>query len=386
MAPPREVLGVALIAGGVQCSVAANTVVKLLAAVPMLQLMQARFLLQWTCSASLCVGMKLCGQDIRLLGPPECRRFLLVRATTYTGALMALWCALRYLPVGEATAIVYLHPVLCGLMAHFLLHEPLGRIFWVQAGISCLGVALVADLSGALAAASSAADVNGQLMGKALALLACVCFASGNCVVRLMPRCHPLEVQVFTDSLIALVAMPVVLHLSGSAAELSIWTGTRAMLLVVFTTFGISTSFLAISGFKLAPATIAALFMYLEVPSSFAVQVFFFDQVPGPAAVCGALLITVAAAARLVYEALPSSLPSSPKGGPASPDSPDLDDEPLDLDIMDRQGTLEACLGPYILARKTSIPATWQRRMTEDNALMASLFSPLVTSERQQTI
>merc|ERR1712012_580050 len=101
----REMAGVMFIACGVQCSVAANTVVKLLAGVPMLQLMQARFLLQWTCSMSICFAMKLSGHDLSIAGPPGCRLFLLVRSTTYTGALMALWVSLRYLPVGEATAI-----------------------------------------------------------------------------------------------------------------------------------------------------------------------------------------------------------------------------------------------------------------------------------------
>eukprot|EP00931_Biecheleriopsis_adriatica_P048958 TRINITY_DN28305_c0_g1_i1.p1 TRINITY_DN28305_c0_g1~~TRINITY_DN28305_c0_g1_i1.p1 ORF type:complete len:393 (-),score=64.10 TRINITY_DN28305_c0_g1_i1:182-1339(-) len=378
MAPAREILGVVLITCGVQCSVMANTVVKLLAGVPMLQIMQARFLLQWTCSVSLCGGLKMTGNELCLLGPPGCRLYLLVRAMTYTGALMALWCALRYMPVGEATAIVYLHPVVCGLLAHVLLKEPLGRVFWIQATISCIGVALVANICGATQGASDAAGQSG-FIGKGLALLACMCFAAGNCVVRLMPRCHPLEVQVFTDSAVALVAMPAALQLSGQAMDLGIWTGSPAILLAIFTIFGLSTSFLAITGFKLAPASIAALFMYLEVPSSFLVQVFFFGQVPSPAAVLGAALITLAALARLTYEARR-----------AREDSIDLDmkglETPNSLDLnaevgqaMSRQGTLEACLGPCILAHKAS-EGRFLRHMTDDpirEGLLSPLWSPL---------
>lgn len=381
MAAARELVGVVLILCGVQFSVAANTVVKLLNGVPMLQLMQARFLMQWACSMSLSCAMKLSGRSICIAGPPGCRLFLAVRATTYTGALMTFWCALRYLPVGEATAIVYLHPVFCGLLAHFLLQEPLGRIFWLQGAVSCTGVALVANLYGALAGEADK-DRAGGFAGEGLALLACLCFASGNCVVRLMPRCQPLEVQVFTDSVIALVAMPAALCLSGSVPDWDLWTGTRLVLLLAFTAFGIGSSFLAITGFKMAPATIAALFMYLEVPSSFAVQVCVFGEMPGAAAVAGAALITLAAFARLAYEARRSGEDLVDPKAFRSPNSVDSNDECFDsFDAPSRQGTLEACLGAYILARQASARPYTRFSRAESERPTGSLFSPLTAAQ-----
>lgn len=336
---------------------------------------------------SLCFGLKLFGRDIHIFGPPGCRWFLLFYATAYTVALMALWCALRYLPIGEATAIVYLHPVVCGLLAHVLLKEPLGSLFWMQATISCIGVALVANVYGVIIGTSDSID-RGGFIGKGLALVSCMCFASAHCVVRFMPRCHPLEVQVFTDSLIALVAMPVVLHLSGVAGDWDMWTQTQAMLLVIFSAFGLATSFLAITGFKMAPATIAALFMYLEVPTSFAVQVMFFGQVPGMAAVSGATLITVAAITRLVYEANRSRDDAVDVALFPSPNSLDLNEDVLDPlgKGISRQGTLESCLGPYILAGQASAKPymPFMRNMT-DNPTSRSLFSPL-TGTRQSTV
>jgi len=197
-----------------------------------------------------------------------------------------------------------------------------------------------------------------------------------------MPRCQPLEVQVFTDSVIALVAMPTVLCLSGSVPDLELWSGTRMVLLLAFTAFGIGSSFLAISGFKMAPATIAALFMYLEVPSSFAVQVFIFNEIPGADAVLGAALITLAAFVRLGYEARRSREDLVDPKDFASPNSVDINDE--STDVATRQGTLEVCLGPYILARQASAKPYTERTRAVSEFAAGSMFTPL-TAHRQFT-
>lgn len=313
-----EVLGLVCIVFAVQCSVVANTFAKLLSKIPVLQLMQARFLLQWFCSISLSMLLKSCGHTVNLTGVPGCRRLLAARAATYTCAIGALWCALRFLPVGQATALVYLHPIMCGLLARYFLHEKLGRLFWAQAVLSCFGVWFVANADDI--SQSHSTDVRGVV----LAMLSCCCFATGNCLVRFLPAVvHPLEVQVYTDSLIGLFVMPVLLVVSGSAGDWGTWNVDRAALLAVFTAFGLGTSFLAIAGFKMAPATKAALFMYLEVPSAFAVQVFFFSQVPTTSTLLGATCITFAALSRLAYEIrfaadgkVPSEMLVSPLGSP----------------------------------------------------------------------
>jgi drug/metabolite transporter (DMT)-like permease len=352
----REVLGVLLIVCGTQCSVAANTVAKLLAGVPLLQLMQARFFLQWMCSMGTCMTLKLRGGDFIVMGPPGCKPFLLAHAAFVIGALMSIWNALRHLPVGEVTSCVYLHPVVCGLLARGLLKEPLGKVFWAQAAVSCIGVTLVANAASGVGAAGTSSD---QFIGHAFALSACFSFAAANCTVRSMPPCRPLEIQVFTDSLVALIAMPILLlFLSTDDVDWHQCTGERASLLVAFTAFGLGTSVLAISGFRMAPATIAALFMYLEVPGSFAVQVFIFDQVPNMLSVIGAALITGAALARLALEAQRQRQLQNEDGladtfiSPGGSDLDDLDD--YDMGQFSRRGTLESCMGPCILAQKTA--------------------------------
>lgn len=315
-----EIQGLAMITFGVQCSVMANTCVKYLAHVPLLQTMQARFALQWLCSMSLTAFFKARGHPIHLTGLPGNRGLLLARACTYTSAIALLWAALRRLPVGEATAIVYLHPILCGVIAWQFLNESLNKVFWAQALVSCIGVAFVSNLYEAMSAPPSI-GATGRFTGAILALGACLCFASGNAMIRLLPMVHPLEVQVFTDSFVGLICMPIALLITGTGLDWSEWGYHDVVLILAFTLFGLATSFLSIMGFRLAPASKAALFMYLEVPSSFVVQLLSFGVIPGTNAVVGASLITIAALGRLAYEVyskgdVPIDMVPSPLGTP----------------------------------------------------------------------
>lgn len=304
---------------GVQCSVLANTSAKLLAGIPLLQLMQMRFLLQWVCSFSCALCLRLRGEEIYLTGFPGCRLRLAGRAVFVAGALGCLWMAVRLLPVGEATAIVYLHPVACGLLAWQFLGEDLNKPFWMQAGASFVGVSIVAD---AWALLGAGPPPGGHLyLGVSLAVSSCFCFACDNALVRGLPAVHPLEVQVFSDSILGLIFMPIVLLASGAGEDWSSWGGREVGLLAAFTAFGLSTSFLAIMGFRLAPASKAALFMYLEVPSAFAMQIFVFEAPLRVNALVGALLITAASLLRLVYELrtsgeVPVDLVTTPSASP----------------------------------------------------------------------
>jgi len=299
-----ELMGLALVVAGVQFSVLANTFVKLLSGVPMLQLMQARFLLQWIVTVLYGLVLKSRGHPINLLGKPGSRVLLAVRSCAFSGALACLWTALRVLPVGEATAITYLNPIVCGWLAMTFFQEQLGWKFYAQAAASCVGVLLVVN---PFAAATLSNDVSAEAKsaGVILAALGCVAFATGNCMVRALIDVHPVEVQVYQDSVTALVLLPIAQAMTGgvsSSFDWSAWTEYNVVLLVLFTLAGTLASVFVIMGYTYAPANKAALFMYLEVSSAFSMQVFYFGEVPGPLAVLGAGIIVSAALARLWYE------------------------------------------------------------------------------------
>eukprot|EP00747_Dinoflagellata_sp_TGD_P168874 gnl/TRDRNA2_/TRDRNA2_196310_c0_seq1.p1 gnl/TRDRNA2_/TRDRNA2_196310_c0~~gnl/TRDRNA2_/TRDRNA2_196310_c0_seq1.p1 ORF type:complete len:315 (+),score=43.52 gnl/TRDRNA2_/TRDRNA2_196310_c0_seq1:86-1030(+) len=297
-----EVTGLACVILAAQLSMLANTVVKMLSGVPMIHLMQARFMLQWVVTMSCCFAMWLSGRPVILFGRPGLRILLTVRALCNTAALGCLWYALALLPVGEATAIIYLGPVVCGVLAMFLLREQLGYRFALQAAVSCLGVVMVVNPFATASGHNPAAHDSQEYLGIALAAAGCLCFATSNCLVRLLPGVQPLELQVYSDTLTAWIMLPLAQLVFPVPFDRGAWGEKQIYLLVLFTIFGLGASFCTIVGYGSASASKCAVFSYLEVPSSFASQVFFFGHMPSLMQISGAWLIVGAAVYRLIRD------------------------------------------------------------------------------------
>lgn len=293
----RELCGLALTAFGVQFSVFANSLIKTVTTVPVVQAMQVRFLIQWSCTVSASMVLRRQGKSIHLLGHPGHRRLLLARAIFFAIALLSSWTALRSISVGDSTTIVYFYPVICGLLANQFLQEPLGWSFWVQAGVCCVGVVLVTG-----AGSSQPATANYQ-QGVALAFLASFCFASTNCCVRALKDVQTLEVQLFTDTVMAFFVMPFTLLITGNGTTWSMWNFEVLLRLAGATAFGLCALLIVIRGHQLAPASKATLFTYLEVPSAFVVQILAFGDFPGLQKSLGGALIVIAAGLRFRGEA-----------------------------------------------------------------------------------
>merc|ERR1711871_496552 len=96
---------------------------------PLLQMQGCRLFVQW-CYALANFGVlhavayyqpksRLVTElkQIVLFGEPAERGMLLFRASLYWFFLFCWWTGLRYLPVGDATSLVYMYPVLTALLS-----------------------------------------------------------------------------------------------------------------------------------------------------------------------------------------------------------------------------------------------------------------------------
>jgi len=291
-----ELLGLALTAFGVQFSVGANSLVKTVNNVPVLQAMQLRFLVQFCFTLSAGLVWRCSGRPLNLLGQPQHRLMLLGRAVFFAIAILSSWSALRELPVGNSTTIVYLYPAICGILANRFLGENLGLQFWSQAGICFAGVLLVTG--------GGAHDLGlSYYRGVMLAMLASFSFAATNCFVRALRGAETIEVQLFTDIVMAFVVMPLCLIATSTVGDWSSWDANLFLRLLGATLFGLCALVIVVLGHQLAPASKATLFTYLEVPSSFLVQGLLFGRMPEAREAAGVLLILGAAIYRFWYEA-----------------------------------------------------------------------------------
>lgn len=290
-----EVQGLALIAMGVQFSTVANSAMKTVSDVPVTQAVQLRFIIQFLCSGSVALVMRKRGQDIRLTGQPAHRAFLVARAVSLGLALVCLWTALRVMPIGIATTILYLYPAFTGILAKLFLREDLGWRFWLQASVSFAGVVLTTF------ATLSSGSVS--MLGVCLVLVSAPCFAVTNCLTRTLKGAQTIEVQFFTDTIMAFVIMPTFLVAKGEMFDWTAWNQLDFVKLVGATAAGLTALLIVIRGQQMAAASKATLFAYLEIPGSYVMQLMAFDDIPSPEQMMGAGLIVSAALSRFAYEA-----------------------------------------------------------------------------------
>jgi len=204
-----------------------------------------------------------------------------------------MWTAMRQIPLGEVTAIVFLNPIICGFLARAVLGEGLGARFALQASASFIGVCLVAFPSEGPSPLKCPTGV-------VLSFGAAAAFACSQITCRLLPNTSRLVIQVWQDS----VTLAVLCAIQLSQGK-RIWPSCSADVLIwlfIWSAVGLASSLLLISGFQTAPASIASLLCCIEVPLSFAVQIQFFAEEVTASRILGALLIAGSACVRTCLE------------------------------------------------------------------------------------
>ncbi|XP_022698264.1 solute carrier family 35 member G1-like isoform X1 [Varroa jacobsoni] len=81
-----------------------------------------------------------------LLGPKDMRGLLILRGLAGSTSLFLRFCALHYLPLADASVIIFSVPVFVTLMAKFFLNESCPLFHWVSISITLLGIALITKL------------------------------------------------------------------------------------------------------------------------------------------------------------------------------------------------------------------------------------------------
>ena len=124
-----------------------NVAVKKLAGVPTAEIIFARCLI----SLGLTVW-QLRRTGVPVWGPPAARANLWGRGVFGASSLILGLLALRVLPLGSASALSYLAPVVTAVVAIWLVGEPLRPWQWLFYGLAVAGVALAKGTAGLLSA------------------------------------------------------------------------------------------------------------------------------------------------------------------------------------------------------------------------------------------
>jgi drug/metabolite transporter (DMT)-like permease len=261
-----------------------------------------------------------------LFGPKSSRRFLLLRAGAQWLTMLLWWSALSSLPIGDATAIVFMSPLWSNLFAATILGERCIRALPIQATLCVAGVLLIAQppsifshlplvgpslpqrASHDEAPGEAASNQASKTLGACFALGASLAAGLSPSIVRL---CHGAAWQQF--EMVAAVCNGLILTpaavlvqlcarwwtselagpSSGACDDVLCWrwelrsgltAGSIGLILI-------SANVCHTRGYQLTLPTRAAMVAYIEVPFAMATQWLLFGDAPNALSLLGSGLI-----------------------------------------------------------------------------------------------
>ena len=208
------------------------------------------------------------------------RGLQVLRAASLLLVTLLTMSAFRIMPIAEATAIVFLAPLLVTIASGPLLGERVGPVRWLAVAIGFAGVLMIAR---------PGTDLPPGGMG--LAAAAAVAFAGYQLLTRVLsPTEHPVTTLFYTalvGSLLSALALPWLWPLPAI-------DGVQALLIVSLGVYGGSGHFLLIRAFREAPASTLSPVMYAQLGFATLAGGWIFGQWPDVAALAGIAVIGVA--------------------------------------------------------------------------------------------
>lgn len=212
----------------------------------------------------------------------------IVRALMLLGVTGFVMAAFRLLPLTVATAIIFLAPLMVGLLAGPLLKEKVGPIQAAALALGLLGVVLIARPGGEV-----------PLLGVIFAGIGALCYTAYQLMTRMLAPYESSVTMLFYTALIGTVVTTLLLQW--------IWTeihpgGLDLFLICTLGVLGGSGHYLLIRAFRIAPATALAPFLYAQMAWAGLLDLIVFQHVPDGPTWAGIALIVAAGLGVVLWE------------------------------------------------------------------------------------
>ena len=195
----------------------------------------------------------------------------LVRGTLLTAGTIFIVLAYRVMPIAEAQAISFIHPLLLTLLAVVFLGEKVSRLGWIAVLLGFSGVLVIVRPGGGLFTVAA-------FLPLGLAL----CFSSYQIFTRMIARKEDSINSLFCVLLVGSVVMSLALPFA--------WIAPTAKGLFFFALIGITSGighFTMIKALEYAPASLVAPFAYIQLLWVSILGVLVFGDFPDPLTLVG---------------------------------------------------------------------------------------------------
>lgn len=211
---------------------------------------------------------------------PSARKWLLLRGCMLGFVGICFMPALQFMPLGEATALYFLSPLIVVLLAPLLLGEKVYVKQYLAVGVGMIGMLLIVNPGGTLSP-----------IGSALMLVAAFCYAMVQLLTRKLTGRVMSEQQFFYTAAICAPMGLVVLFMYWP----QVWPVTSDILeLLLMGLCGGAGQYLLIYAFKATPASILAPINYFQLVLAVIFGQVVFGHMPDLLSFTGIVLIAAA--------------------------------------------------------------------------------------------
>ena len=211
---------------------------------------------------------------------PSARKWLLLRGCMLGFVGICFMPALQFMPLGEATALYFLSPLIVVLLAPLLLGEKVHVKQYLAVGVGMIGMLLIVNPGGTLSP-----------IGSALMLVAAFCYAMVQLLTRKLTGRVMSEQQFFYTAAICAPMGLVVLFMYWP----QVWPDTSDILeLLLMGLCGGAGQYLLIYAFKATPASILAPINYFQLVLAVIFGQVVFGHMPDLLSFAGIVLIAAA--------------------------------------------------------------------------------------------
>lgn len=223
------------------------------------------------------------GGDLRL--PPGLLGWTLLRTALHGIGIALMFSALRFLPLADALAIIFVMPFIMLILGHFFMGEEVGLHRTVACAVGFIGTLLVIQ--------PNFAEVGAPAL---LPLGVAVMFAFFMMVTRRVARLmDPIKLQAISGMQATIFLVPLLLLWPEARGSLGYLAAPGTFwLLAALGVIGTLAHLCMTWSLRLAPASTVAPMQYLEIPFGTAIGWLMFSDLPNGLAAVG-IVITVAA-------------------------------------------------------------------------------------------
>lgn len=284
----RPLAGAALMVAFCVVAPLGDATAKALGALPLAEVMLARYGIQ---AALLVPLVQASGRSLAL--GSRVWRLTVLRTFLHVASFTAFVASLRFLPMADAVAILFVLPFVMLLLGRLFLGEEVGPHRLAACGVGFLGTLMVVQ--------PSFAEVGAPAL---LPLLAAALFAFFMLVTRQMARdADPVVLQAASGLAATVLLAPLVL-----AGAVFGWPelapvplgGRQLVLLALLGLLGTGAHLMMTWALRFAPAATLAPIQYLEIPMATLIGFLVFAELPDGLAVVG-IVVTIAAGLYVVH-------------------------------------------------------------------------------------